>query len=141
MTKHLELEKCRSFINSQVHPSARARLAQEGFQRRAVTISRQSGAGGHPIAEKLAAYLEEHAPNPDCRWTVFDRNLVEQVLEDHHLPKRLAQFMAEDRMSEITDTMDELFGLHPPSWTLVRSTADTILRLAQLGNVILIGRG
>lgn len=141
MTTHSELEKCRAFINSQAQPAAQARRAQDGLQRRAVTISRQSAAGGHPIAEKLAAYLEEHAPNPACRWTVFDRNLVGQVLEDHHLPKRLAQFMPEDRISEITDTMDELFGLHPPSWTLVRSISNTILRLAQLGNVILIGRG
>ena len=49
--------------------------------------------------------------------------------------------MPEDRISEISDTMDELFGLHPPSWTLVRQTSDTILHLAELGNVILIGRG
>jgi len=30
--------------------------------------------------------------------------------------------------------------LHPPSWMLVRKSADTILHLAELGNVILIGR-
>jgi hypothetical protein len=72
---------------------------------------------------------------------VFDRNLVEKVLEDHNLPARLAKFMPEDRVSEITDTMDELFGLHPPSWVLVRKTSETILHLAELGHVILIGRG
>ena len=66
---------------------------------------------------------------------------MEKVLEDHNLPQRLARFMPEDRVSEIADTMDELFGLHPPSWTLVRQTTDTILRLAELGNVIVIGRG
>jgi hypothetical protein len=76
-----------------------------------------------------------------CPWAVFDRNLVEKVLEDHNLPDRLAKFMPEDRISEMSDTMDELFGLHPPSWTLVRKTTETILRLAELGNVILIGRG
>ena len=49
--------------------------------------------------------------------------------------------MPEDRVSGIADTIDELFGLHPSTWTLVRKTADTILRLAEIGNVILIGRG
>jgi cytidylate kinase len=49
--------------------------------------------------------------------------------------------MPEDRISQVSDTMDELFGLHPPSWILVRKTSETILRLAELGNVILIGRG
>jgi cytidylate kinase len=36
--------------------------------------------------------------------------------------------------------MDELFGLHPPSWSLVRDVSDTILRLVEKGNVIVIGR-
>jgi cytidylate kinase len=48
--------------------------------------------------------------------------------------------MPENWISEINDTIEELCGLHPPSWTLVRQTAETVLRLAKLGNVILIGR-
>jgi cytidylate kinase len=66
---------------------------------------------------------------------------VLKVLEEHNLPKRMEQFLMEDRISNISDTLDELFGLHPPSSTLVRKTADTILHLTELGNVILIGRG
>ena len=31
--------------------------------------------------------------------------------------------------------------MHPPSQTVVRQTAETMLKLAGLGNVILIGRG
>ena len=135
------LEQCLSFINCQLQWGGKARLARAGVQRRAVTISRESGAGGHLVAAELAAYLDVHAPSASCRWTIFDRNLVQRVLEDHHQPEHLARFMPEDRISEMADTMDELFGLHPPSWTLVRNTADTILHLAQLGNVILIGRG
>lgn len=48
--------------------------------------------------------------------------------------------MPEDRISEFHDTLDELFGLHPRSWTLVEKANETILRLAELGNVIMIGR-
>jgi cytidylate kinase len=125
-------------LQSATKPDA---AAQGGAARRTVTISRQTGSGAHAVAEKLAACLQALSPAQACPWTVFDRNLVEKVLEDHHLPQRLAQFMPEDRVTEIADTMDELFGLHPPSWTLVRQTSDTILRLAELGNVILIGRG
>ena len=53
----------------------------------------------------------------------------------------MARFLAEDRISEIEDTVDELFGLHPPSWTLVRQTTETILHMVELGKVIIIGRG
>jgi cytidylate kinase len=134
-------ERCLTFINCQLKPAAGPLALRNGSARRAVTISRQSGSGGHSVAERLAQYLQAAAPNAPCPWTVFDRNLVEKVIEDHNLPKRLARFMPEDRISEMADTMDELFGLHPPSWTLVRQTADTILHLAELGSVIVIGRG
>jgi cytidylate kinase len=121
-----------------------------------VTISRQAGCGAHTVAEKLAQYLGKHedkghafesngfpVPGQERRitWTVFDRELVEKVLADHHLPKRLADFMPEDRVSQIEDIVEELFGLHPPFWLLIRQMAETILRLVELGHVILIGRG
>jgi cytidylate kinase len=142
MNTQYGLERCRTFINTQLQPAGKAAAAAKaGVPRRAVTISRQTGSGAHSVAEKLAAKLQALSSKDACPWTVFDRNLMEKVLEDHNLPQRLAQFMPEDRVSEIADIMDELFGLHPPSWTLVRQTTDTILRLAELGNVILIGRG
>jgi cytidylate kinase len=136
------LERCRTFINTQLQPAGKGLAsAEEGGPWRAVTMSRQTGSGAHTVAEQLAACLQAHTSKDAPPWTVFDRNLVEKVLEDHNLPQRLARFMPEDKVSEIEDTMDELFGLHPPSWTLVRQTADTILRLVELGNVIVIGRG
>src|SRR5947207_14953602 len=142
MNPHIGLENCLSFINCQMQPPRFSAFKSEERQpRRAITISRQSGSGGHSVAEKLVAILRARDPDPGCAWTVFDRELVKKVLEDHHLPERLARFMPEDKISEIVDTMDELFGLHPPSWTLVHKMADTILRLAELGKVILIGRG
>ena len=136
------LERCRTFINTQMQPAGKGPTsAQDGGHRRAVTISRQTGSGAFLVAEKLAVCLQAHTPRDARPWTVFDRNLVEKVLEDHNLPQRLARFMPEDRVSEIADTMDELFGLHPPSWTLVRQATDTILHLVESGNVIVIGRG
>ncbi|HOX56039.1 MAG TPA: cytidylate kinase-like family protein [Candidatus Paceibacterota bacterium] len=136
------LDRALSFLNCQLQPSRkRSAPPRAGLAFRAVTMSRQTGSGAHIVAEKLAAHLQAHSPKDSCPWTVFDRNLVEKVLEDHNLPQRLAGFMPEDRVSELEDTVDDLLGLHPPSWTLVRQTTDTILRLVELGNVILIGRG
>lgn len=142
MNSSIGLEQCLSFINCQLHPAKpRPGLGTglTGFS--AITVSRQAGAGGHAIAELLAQHLQSPGPGGSRPWVVFDRNLVETVLEDHNLPARLARFMPEDRGSEISDTMDELFGLHPPSWLLVRKTSETILHLAEIGHVILIGRG
>ena len=142
MKDEIGMDNCLAFINSQLRPPHWAAENQHGRpQRRAITISRQSGSGGHSVAQCLIELLQARSGKDECPWAVFDRNLVERVLEDHNLPKRLGRFMPEDRILEISDTMDELFGLHPSSWTLVHKTADTILRLAELGHVILIGRG
>jgi hypothetical protein len=139
MNIHPSLERCQTFINCQLQPNEGTYSSMH--PKRAVTISRQAGCGAHFIGEKLAGLLQAAGPKDAPPWTVMDRNVVEKALEDHHLPARLAKFMPEDRITEFSDTLDELFGLHPPSWLLVRKTAETILQLAELGNVILIGRG
>jgi cytidylate kinase len=142
MKSHIDLEHCLSFINCQLQPPhLSASRPEEGLRRRAITISRQSGSGGHSVAELLVHILRTRDPEPACPWTVFDRELVKKVLEDHHLPGRLEKFMPEDKISATSDTMDELFGLHPPSQTLVHKSALTILHLAELGKVVIIGRG
>src|SRR3974390_2317812 len=140
MNSQIGLENCLSFINCQLQPPHFSALKPEGKpERRAITISRQSGSGGHSVAEKMIKLLRARDPDPPRPRTVFDRELVKKVLEDHHLPSRLEKFMPEDKISDISDTMDELFGLHPPSWTLVHKTALTILHLAELGKVVIIG--
>ena len=100
-------ERALSFINCQLQPGGKAWTSpKDCVPRRAITISRQTGSGAHIVAGKLAAYLQAYTPKDACPWTVFDRNLVEKVLEDHNLPQRLGRFMPEDRVTEIADTMD-----------------------------------
>ncbi len=99
-----------------------------------------TGSGGRSVASHLAEYLQSKAAS-HCPWAVFDQNLIETVLEEHHLPKHVAEYMPENHRSMLVDSVEELLGLHPSSWTLVQHTTQTIWRLAQLGNVILVGRG
>jgi cytidylate kinase len=139
MIDHSNLRKCQTYIDCHLHPPRTTPLPVE---RRppALTISSQTGAGGLAVAELLTQRLQSSPLRTDCPWTVFDKNLVSKVLEDHHLPERLAKFMPEDKISFLADALEELFGLHPPSWELLRQTAETVLQLAELGNVILVGR-
>lgn len=107
-----------------------------------VTISREALAGATTVAQLAADRLNQGASGKDCPWTVFDRNLVEKVLQEHELPKHLHRFMPEDaQVFSPAKVLEELLGLHPSDWKLVHHTTDTILRLARLGNVILVGRG
>ena len=140
MNASLGFDRCFSFINCQLQAPKAQRLG-DGGAIRCVTVSRQSGCGAHVFAEELAAWLQSHLVHNPARWTIFDRTLMEAVLQDHHLPARLAAFMPEDKVSQLHDIIQDLFSVHPPAETLVRQTSETILRLAELGNVIILGRG
>lgn len=123
---------------------AQAQPAVEGWavQRPAIAISRQAGAGAAAVADLVAQQLDSHCPgNPPCPWVVFDRNLVERILEDHHLSKTIGQYMVEDVKFPLTDALEAILGLHPLSWTMVQQATTTIQRLATKGNVILVGHG
>jgi len=110
-------------------------------ERLAVAISAQTGSGALSIAQRLAAHLQAMAPSGDHPWRVFDKGLMAKVLEDHHLPTRLLQFLREDASSVVEDALEELLGLHPPSWVIVQHSIETVLNLVRAGNVILVGWG
>jgi cytidylate kinase len=107
----------------------------------AITIAHQTGSGAHEIAERLAQLFQETEPDDAWPWMVLDRQIVEKALEEHHWPRELARKMPEDRRSYLADTLDDLFGLRPPSWVLVPQVVETLRRLAKAGRVILIGHG
>jgi cytidylate kinase len=135
-----QFEKCKSYIISQTKKAEKEGAPPTGSNP-AITLSRETGAGALTLGEKLAEYLNQHAASAHCSWTVFDKNLVEKVLEDHDLPARLGKFMPEDRPSTLEDAFGDILGTHPPNWDLVKHTQDTIYRLARMGNCILVGRG
>jgi cytidylate kinase len=106
----------------------------------AITISNLSGSGAHDLAGHLAQLLQAEEPQGSPPWTVYDRQLVLKVLEEHNLPQKLAELMPEDRRSYFDDVIDESIGLRPPSWELVPKIIQTVRHLAANGRVILIGR-
>jgi hypothetical protein len=109
----------------------------------AITISRETGAGALSIGQLLVDRLgtERATQGPSPPWTLFDQNLAEKVLREHLLPARLADYMPEDVKFPLADAVEQILGLHPSSWTLLQHTTETILRLAAIGHVVLVGRG
>ena len=116
-------------------PKARVR------RRPVVTVSRQTGAGGNTFGEALRAWLEENQPKGRGAWAVVDRELVDKILEDEALPERLASWSPEDHLAGISFVVEELLGLHRATWKPMQETTETILRLGEMGNVVLVGRG
>jgi cytidylate kinase len=138
MWENISSEKTKSFIEQ--HFGSKGKDTSGISAKPAITISRQEGAGGLTVASNLANYLETQAASHEV-WTVFSQHLVGKVLEDHNYHKGIGDFMKEGHKGSLTDAFEEFLGLHPNTWTLIEQTNATILRLAQIGNVILVGRG
>jgi cytidylate kinase len=127
----------KDYVDAVAHPAVQKR----NVSRPAVTISRQSGAGALTVANLVARHLDlECRGDPPTQWTVFDRNLLTEILEDHNLSKRIEEFLPEDSRFPLSEAFEYLLGLHPPGWTLREYAKETIRKLAMRGNVILIGR-
>lgn len=106
-----------------------------------ITISRQTGAAPDEISDLMIDYLKTKSKKRTSEWAVFDKNLIEKVIEDHNLPQKLSDYLTEEKHSFLNSIMNELFGIHPSPITLVNKTTRTILQLAQIGNCIVVGRG
>lgn len=105
-----------------------------------ITISRESGSGGTKLGQLLAARLSEiRAKGP--RWTVYDQDIVERMLQSQQLSPDLAKYLPESKVWELDSLVREIVGLHPNLWTLVQQTNALIQRLAKSGRAIVVGRG
>jgi len=112
-------------------------------QQPSITISRESGAGASTVAQMVVQHLNAiKTPTGNAvPWTVFDKNLAKEVIVEHKLPLELEKFMVEDARLPVQSVVEELLGLHSTSSSLVQQTTKTILRLASLGRVVIVGRG
>lgn len=106
-----------------------------------ITLSRETGAGADIVSEKLIELLSKKKTGDSPEWTIFDKNLIQKVLDDHHLPSYLDKYFQENAGSAVTSFISETLAGQPSSWSLVSKTFQTIFRLARTGNVIIVGRG
>jgi hypothetical protein len=107
-----------------------------------VTISREAGARGNSIAKTLVDELEASEIIKKRRsWTVFNHNLLDHCIREHNLPERTAEYFPEDKPEEIRALIGEILGLHAGVHTSARKVAETIRRLTEAGNAIVVGRG
>jgi cytidylate kinase len=106
-----------------------------------ITISRETGSGDEIISEKLLNYFSKYNQPGLPEWTFFDKNLINKVLEEHHLPFHLQKLLSEEKHSAVNSIFVELLTGEPSAMTLINKEIRTIHHLCRTGNVIIIGRG
>ena len=134
-------EKTLAFVAAHLGASPKGPPRSREKRRPVVTVSRETGAGGNTFGGALCAWLEENQPKGRGPWALVDRELVDKILEDDALPDRLASWSPEDHLAGVSFVIEELLGLHRATWKPMQETTETILRLGEMGNVVLVGRG
>ncbi len=126
-------EKARLYIESHAKDSETGARKPGGP---CITISRETGSGAERIGEKIIHFFDEHG----ISLTLFDKNLIEKVLEENHLPLKYSQYFPEEKLKPIKTLMNEMLGIHPPVVKVLHKTNETILELCRMGYVIIVGR-
>jgi cytidylate kinase len=115
----------------------------EGFHPRLlpfITISREAGTGETAITHTLLDELSSKQLPDECPWTLYDKDLVKRVVEDYNL-SGIQGLLPERKFSDIQTMFEELFGLHPTKREMAHNISKSIIKLADMGNVIIVGRG
>jgi cytidylate kinase len=107
---------------------------------RVVTISREYGCPGIPIANEVSKALS--AANK-IDWSVIDKQIVNQAAEEFDIPARLIDQIAKSNPKGIFEELFLAFSdIHLPSDIKIKKTIARILRTVALhGNVVILGRG
>ena len=115
----------------------RERLARspKRLLRPSITISREYGCEGFPLAERLKQLLEAATGEP---WSVFDKALVERVASDEQLSLEFLRHLGDE--SRAVDVLKTHFGYltHHEAYTKV---VKHLVQIASVGSAIIVGRG
>lgn len=100
-----------------------------------ITISREYGCEGYPLAEALKLRLESATSEP---WIIYDKALVEKVATDEKLSVQLLSNLGDE--SQAMDVLKTHFGYltHNEAYA---SLVKHLVLIASAGNAIIVGRG
>ena len=104
-----------------------------------ITISREYGCLGYNVGVEAANILNQKY-RPDNSWTVFERHLLDRVMEDMHISRELAETLTDTGKSFMADYFRMTFSSYPPEAAVYKKLVETIRILAANGHAVIIGR-
>lgn len=121
----------------QLTRKAEKEVKEKERKKPAITISREFGCEGYPVAEKLKELLEEKTHE---KWAVMDKALLDEVAKDNHLLESVLS-----NLGEKSRVLEEALCLFSPNWLTEHDYYHLLCReifaLGAGGNVIIVGRG
>ncbi|MBI4226505.1 cytidylate kinase-like family protein [Candidatus Roizmanbacteria bacterium] len=100
-----------------------------------ITISREKGSGGRPIAYLVAKKLGRP-------WKVFHKEVIDELAKEVHLEKRLVKEIDENRIPLIEEVIGDFFGKkYLTLSTYYKHLVKILSTVGHRGFVIIVGRG
>jgi len=100
-----------------------------------ITISREMGSGGRPIA-----YLVEKKLGPP--WKVYHREIIDEIAKQTHLEKKLIKEIDENKIPMIDELIGDFFGKRYVSLsTYYKHLVKILSTIGHRGYAIFVGRG
>jgi len=119
------------------------RIQGDGYQKGFpfITISRESGAGGHTLAEAIRKQTSVYDYKDLFRgWLVFDEAICTTIIKDPDLHVTMEELLAETYNGPIVDFFHELVGKQSSHYTVATRIFDFIKTVCAFGKVIVVGR-
>lgn len=107
---------------------------------RFITISRQAGTGGRSLAKSLVERLNASVAG-ELAWTVWDSELVDRIAAEYHLPPATVAALEDERPNWLEEALAGLTITTLGERQVFHRVATTIRALAEVGRVVIVGRG
>jgi hypothetical protein len=102
-----------------------------------ITISREYGCEGYPVAERLREIMKEKTCD---EWVLIDKAVLEEVALRHNISEEILQTLGENNR-----ILDEVLATFSPRWKsdqeYFRLLSRHVVALAEQGNVIIVELG
>jgi cytidylate kinase len=98
-----------------------------------ITVSRQRGSGGSIVAERVAERFH---------YTLLHRDLIDRICDSSGTVRRIVESLDEHVKPQITSWFESVLGTkYLDRSDYLRHLVETITSIAQLGGVVVVGRG
>lgn len=119
---------------------ARDKAPQRQPQFPFITISREAGAGGSTLAEKIVAEGARRGGTLFSGWSVCDRGLCEAVASDPELTVVLDSLLREEFRGEFSDYLTRFIVETSPQSVIMHRMFRAMRAAAAMGKTVIVGR-
>lgn len=122
---------------NRVRKEKAALLHKRAKPRPCITLSRQYGCQGYPVAECLVQLMSQKTHEP---WVLIDRAVLDEVARRHNISKDILEGLGEKNR-----LLDDILAAFSPRWThsqeCFQLLCKHVVSLAEQGNVIIMELG